>query len=449
MYKMTKIKSINLVLRVQILLLFLLVFGIPEINAATYYVSPNGSNSNNGSIGSPWRTIIHAIGNSGGGDTVMVRTGTYNEGDIWIQGAIGQGGSQGEYWTLKNYPGEEPTISGSATRVIIDSARYVRFQGFHMDSAMINVVGWGGIVPNHIEILNNRVTGAYNVYAGAINVIGTNCLVEGNTLNLTYTGSSNDHGIYILAGDTLLSDNITIRNNHVSGFSGYGIHLYDERKSSNDPIRNISNIIIENNFVTGSQLRAGIIVAAGPLCRIQGIMIRNNVVTENATYGIGAYYEGAGVDNIKIYNNTTYRYGNAGIIVGSGITNVDIKNNIIDNTGGGSAYHIDNSGGSSTTADNNLYWPGSPALQNIADAHPVSGDPLFVSPGTGDLHIQGSSRAMETGLSLPEVTSDKDGNPRPMDGDNDGTARFDIGAYELLADNPAAPAAPKNLEITQ
>jgi hypothetical protein len=419
-----------------------LAIGVFEAQTKDYYVATSGSNNNDGSIDSPWKTIMHAVRNSGGGDTVMVRAGTYTE-EIWIQGSLGHGGSDGKYWTLTNYPGDQPIISGSGARVLIDSAKYVRFRGFHMKGAIVNVVGWAGIVPHHVEILDNLVTGAYHVYAGAVNVLGRNCLVENNILNLTNTGSSNDHGIYILAGDTFLTDTITVRNNYVSGFSGYGIHLYDERKTNNDPLRTISNVVIENNVVVNSQLRAGIIVAAGMLCQIQGVIIRNNIVTANATYGIGAYYEGAGIDDIRIYNNTLYSNRDAGIAIGSGITNVDIKNNIILNSSGSSAYHIDNfDGNPDVNAANNLYWPTPLSLRNITDSHPVTNDPLFIDVGNDDFHLEDNSPAIDAGVALAEVTLDKDGNSRPVDGDSDGVKTYDIGAYEYTGTPATEPLAP-------
>lgn len=48
-------------------------------NAATYYVSTNGSNSNPGSSGSPWLTVQYAVNTMVAGDTAIVRAGTYPE----------------------------------------------------------------------------------------------------------------------------------------------------------------------------------------------------------------------------------------------------------------------------------------------------------------------------------------------------------------------------------
>ena len=57
----------------------------------TYYVATNGSDSGNGTSGSPWRTISKAMkANLKPGDEVVVRSGTYKEAvDVNKDGAAG------------------------------------------------------------------------------------------------------------------------------------------------------------------------------------------------------------------------------------------------------------------------------------------------------------------------------------------------------------------------
>jgi len=57
------------------------------------------------------------------------------------------------------------------------------------------------------------------------------------------------------------------------------------------------------------------------------------------------------------------------------------------------------------------------------------GDPAFVDPLHSDYHIAANSRALDTGINTT-VTTDIDGDPRPQDGNSDGTAVADIGADE-------------------
>jgi len=56
-----------------------------------------------------------------------------------------------------------------------------------------------------------------------------------------------------------------------------------------------------------------------------------------------------------------------------------------------------------------------------------------VDAANGDYHLQGASPCIDAGdnsLVPGGVNSDLDGNQRIVDGNNDGTATVDIGAYE-------------------
>jgi hypothetical protein len=58
-------------------------------------------------------------------------------------------------------------------------------------------------------------------------------------------------------------------------------------------------------------------------------------------------------------------------------------------------------------------------------------DPAFVNPSAWDYHLTDGSAAIDKGVDAG-VTTDIDGDRRPVDGDLDGTPAVDIGADELL-----------------
>jgi hypothetical protein len=76
--------------------------------AATYYISPSGSDSNPGSLSLPFRTIQRCANIAVGGDTCFIRTGTYRE-----TVRPSQSGSAGAPITFQAYPGDTVTLTGT------------------------------------------------------------------------------------------------------------------------------------------------------------------------------------------------------------------------------------------------------------------------------------------------------------------------------------------------
>jgi signal peptidase I len=63
----------------SIVISLVIIFGIGEALAATYYVSPTGNDSNSGLIGAPFKTIQRAADIVNPGDTVVVKNGIYTD----------------------------------------------------------------------------------------------------------------------------------------------------------------------------------------------------------------------------------------------------------------------------------------------------------------------------------------------------------------------------------
>lgn len=70
------------VMRLTFLLVIILSL---SLNASTYYVAVNGSDSNNGSINSPWKTFEISITKLSAGDTLFFREGIFYEDEIDFQ----------------------------------------------------------------------------------------------------------------------------------------------------------------------------------------------------------------------------------------------------------------------------------------------------------------------------------------------------------------------------
>ncbi len=405
-------------------IILLLITWVPVASSSAeeiYYVSPTGSDGNSGSQKNPWATVEHAARKSKPGDTIFVRGGTYQEGEVWLRAVHGHGGTQGKLLTIKAYPNEIPVFVNSKRPFIIE-CDYIRIEGLHFKNG--KSIGAGGINRTTIQLVNNSFTGSGYAW-DAIGVSGNNILLEGNMCDInSNTVGTQGHCYYISHGS-----NITIRNNTAKGMTGYGIHVFDQRRSEDRPgfERLISNVIIEGNVVSHSQERSGIILAAYDHARIENVIIKNNVLFNNAQSGISI--PGI-VSNVKIYNNTLSGNGeNALSIYGTtrDVTHVEIKNNIFDltNSKSSNANHVSNEkGNTSLVLQHNLYWPMPLRLNRLSDSSAVIGDPHFVNPSTGDFRLKRGSAAIDQGMTLEDISRDRDGVPRPQN------SAFDIGAYE-------------------
>jgi predicted outer membrane repeat protein len=215
--------------------------------------------------------------------------------------------------------------------------------------------------------------------------------------------------------------------NHViffgnSASNGGAIHNYGVYGNSSP---SLSNVVFYSN--TGSY---------GGAIYNYGIDYFNNPKLNNATFfGNSAERGGA------IFNNN---YNSAG--------SLDLSNVILwGNTAVISGSQLYNSG-VTTVITTSLVQGGitGTGVVNTNDSSVTDGggnidsNPLFIDPTIGNLRLQTDSPAIETGTNINEsMPTDLDGNPRIVDGNLDGTAIIDMGAYEYPIYDVYLPAALK------
>jgi hypothetical protein len=127
--------------------------------------------------------------------------------------------------------------------------------------------------------------------------------------------------------------------------------------------------------------------------------------------------------------------GNLANAIGGGILNYDSCNPVVTNCilwGNSPSQIVDWPGTSCSTtvtySDVQDGWSG-------AGSNNIAADPLFVDAIAGNLRLSSGSPCIDKGSNAgvpPGITTDLDGNPRISDGDKDGIAVVDMGAYEYI-----------------
>lgn len=107
-------KRESIVLGVFVCVLSFFAGSVP-VYAASYYVSPQGSDNNVGSESSPWNTMQKAVEALSAGDTLYVREGTYETiEDAWRFQATG---TEENPITVRNYPDEQAVFKINSLRM--------------------------------------------------------------------------------------------------------------------------------------------------------------------------------------------------------------------------------------------------------------------------------------------------------------------------------------------
>lgn len=377
-----------------------ILLGSMSAQAATFYVSLSGSDSNPGTQSQPFKTFARAVKPLRAGDTLYIRGGT------WTQqlDLMETSGTSSAWIKIAGYPGEtvtiryaEPLVGGYGPIKARGTRGYFIFENFVLDGINMPArTGWQIDSKNHhfilrnLEIKNFRYNGVYTA-GNDIQVI--NCKIHDNK---PPSSSGYFYGIYANRGSNLL-----IQGNHVYNNSGGGLHLYPG-PLSNPVVRN--NSIHNNNYQSGSAV-GGIILYGSSSSSISNAKIYNNLVYRNGTSSSG---NASGIRLVsttgtKVWNNTVYANKTYGLQISSGNSSTVVQNNITYSNGAGNYSNQS----SSTTYTNNL-----------------TTDPKFVSASSNNFQLQSSSPAINKGVKLSSVPIDYKNVSRPR-----GTSH-DIGGYE-------------------
>jgi hypothetical protein len=372
---------------------------------ATYYVAPNGNDSNNGSIGSPWQTPKRASSAAQPGDTVIFEDGTYNlpasgfTGD-WF---ISSGGTSGKPVTyVAQHKWQAKLVgngTGTGTTVIGMAGGYTIVKDFDIT----------GSDANGINFTTNGTAASYNQAIG-------------NYIHDMVTPCNSDSGAGITAG---------------SGGNNYAGVGHESA---------IGNLIV--NLVAAGGCPGGH-QASGIAMMLPYGIVANNIVM-NCGDAIEAWHAAT---NIVFYGNVVLN-SQRGLSMGAGDApggiindNSLVENNIIIN---GSSPAIIETGttGTNNVYKNNLVFGGNTAIQlhsGVQATGTVNADPKFVNntgTASGDYRLQSTSPARGTGLALAGIMTDYAGTARPQSGATDiGAILFDASNTTPTATISASPTS--------
>jgi hypothetical protein len=444
----------------------------------TYYVSPDGNDSNTGSINSPWMTIEHAADLAEAGGTVYIRGGVYNEAP-----QISKGGKADAVLTIAAYPGETPVLDGSNHSLITgititQGVSYLKLDGLHfVNFRMAGVVLDGS--NSNIELDNLDCSGAENGLRMTWGESG-GATEFGSVDHITIAGGSyhdNQLGVDCTPGpcDNLTLTNVRIENNGVGtesyGADGLGVEmgspiLLDGVQSINNggdgidlnsrdkrPVEGIlvRNSVIGNNQLMGVKLWAGgrlensIIYGCGgtplQLARFSGTSTElvNNTVAYNMwdpayagrdySMTVGYYESGEEqlenahltlINNIFAFNGGPDVGGPTGIYLGTGVDIKESNNLFFSRDDCEIEAHFTPRECYAQSDITGGVWSADTS-QGIGD---IIQDPLFIDPEGHDFHLRDGSPALDAGTPESAPPNDLDGKPRPQG------AGYCIGALE-------------------
>jgi len=446
----------------------------------TYYIDQTGgSDSSDGA--SPtraWKTLSNVNGKAfAPGDTILLQRGKSWDDALTIS-ADGTASSPitiGAYGT-----GDDPVIEG----LTIDEGDYIVVEditvdGKKSDSDAVRVRGSQGSVLRRLTIRNGTKDGLD--IARAVDLLVDSCLIH-HFLAGSYAVQQDAHGIVV--GE---SQQITIRNTEVHHVSGDSLQADQDR----NPENLTNNILIEDShFWTGpltedfnegwlrgqnpgeNAIDTKVLKSGWESVPRMSITIRNLVahgwekddfVENRAVFNLKEKIE-AVLDGISVYDSEIgFRVrgtrGNANVTIKNAViyscerairAEDDLENLKVYNSTFGDSIdtQLQFAGGSGGTGSwdfrNNAFVDRKPNIASeqsnvvILDGELSSN---FVDTGSGDYRLNTGSSLIETGETLANVTTDRDGKIR--------TPAYDVGAYEFSTDSDPSgtPASPMGLRI--
>lgn len=321
----------------------------------------------------------------------------------------------------------EVTINGNESTITGDG------------SSRIFSIYAGSLTLNDVTVENGASNDPYSNFGGGLRAYGGAININRSTI----TGNTGGGVMFNPGTSGSITDSVIDDNHGVAGAGYYGAAV-----SITGATVAISNTTISNN-TSDSTISGGGGIYIGNYGSNANVSISNTTITGNSSTlrggGISHYAFGNSTDlsltNVTLINNTT---GESGGGLSNDSASITISQSLISGNTGTGGTEIDSAGGTVTVDDYNLFGLNStsgvvgvtvgtsdivPAEATLAEIVDVN---LADNGGPTPTHAlaDGSPAIDAVPAASCASLSDQTGKDRPIDGDVDGTADCDIGAFE-------------------
>ena len=429
--------------KVILSVLFLFLIAIASVSPAraqsglhqptTYFVSPEGQDTGDGSAANPWHTLQHAANQAMPGDTIVVRKGDYAGFVLgWDQP---QGGREDLPISYLADPGATIVSRNGKTKDGIDlegHCSYTIFKGFHINNASgsISRAGIRITESNHVQVLNNICDGCGSW--GIFTSHSSDLVIENNVA----CHSGKEHGIYVSNS----AARVVVRGNRCYSNAKCGIHMNGDASQGGNGL--ITDALVEDNIIYDNGRHGGSAINCDGL---QHSIIRCNLLYNNHASGISLFRDD-GADGSKgnrVANNTIVMAADgrwALNIQGGSVDNVAVNNILFDANPSRGSITVSSDSLSGFFSDHNIVedrFSTDDSEESLAqwqqssgqDQHSQASTPevVFANADAGDFHLADKSPAIHAGAA---GVATQGGPSKDLDGhawDNSP----DIGAYHF------------------